>query len=518
MQSNTLCATRFKADIDVYFIHENSRLFHFWIGPQTYFQCQRKTLCKGARGKPAVVRFQNEVDIYFCRGTDLVHMWAGASTNWIHKMKVIATEVEPSISPAAVRWGDEIDVYFVRNENTLVNLHTSTSTRSLTTSSSQKSSLIYEEEIISLNTPDICVSSVSCLTAIRNESKRIDVFFITSDVLVHGYMGDCNRWKMQFMKPIKNQKVNPEHIEITKICDKIDIFYCDHQNILKKLRCQGQISSLKYEDHGNVSSMRTLGHFSVVQYDQHIDIYFVGDDHRLYHSYHGKYINWDFSHSKAISSPDVHNSVSAVRVAEKVIDVFYLSKQGFNYLCTGEGANNGWGEYSYVSAHPTVARDSGQALQESVQLTALGTTISMNGNEGSIRFSLACNHYGETCAQADIEEKEDNDCNKKRPTTSRSDTASSTKQTTEMMPLFIKPLGDDDEEIPSIRVGGNKEALVGIVNNINQDIDILDPIVTECISATDFIQSKENTNEDPAPCDKSEDSFDFLSATDRGIG
>jgi hypothetical protein len=395
----------------------------------------------------------------------------------------------------------------VRNENTLVNLHTSTSTRSLTTSSSHKSSSIHKEEIISINTPDIFVSSVSSLTAIRNESKRIDVFFISSETLVHGYMGDCNRWRMQFMKPIKNQKVNPEHIEVTKECDKIDIFYRDHQNILKKLHCRGHISALKYVDHGKVSSMSASEHFSVVRYDQHIDVYFVADDHRLYHSYHGKYINWDFSHPKAISRPDVHTSVSAVRVEENAIDVFYSSKQGLQYLCTGEGTTSDWGKYSYVYARPPVARNFGHSLDSILQWTS-GTTKSKNGNEDNTRGSLACYHDNETCTQTDFEEKE----------VSPSDSASSTKQTTETIPLFIKELGNDVGEIPSMKVKKNEETFVGIVNDTNQDIDIFDSIVTECISAKECIQSKDNFNEDPVPCDESDDTFDFISATDSKIG
>jgi hypothetical protein len=56
------------------------------------------------------------------------------------------------------------------------------------------------------------------------------------------------------------------------------------------------------------------------------------------------------------------------------------------------------------------------------------------------------------------------------------------------------------------------------VNDANQDIDIFDSIVTECIIAKECIQSKEDVNEDPVPCDDSDDTFDFISATDSKIG
>jgi hypothetical protein len=131
------------------------------------------------------------------------------------------------------------------------------------------------------------------------------------------------------------------------------------------------------------------------------------------------------------------------------------------YLCTGEGSHYGWGKYSYLHSGPAVARDLGHSLQDIIQQpTGLGTTRSKNGNEDNARGSLACYHDDETDNQTDFEEKEDIDCNKRRDAVSPSDSTSSTKQIDEMIPLFIKELGNDEGEIPSITVKKMKKRLL----------------------------------------------------------
>jgi hypothetical protein len=351
MFSNSISAVRSNYDIDVYVRQNDSKLVHYWTEPHDRSKFTRELLCEGVVGKPAVIRMQNRIDVFFCKGTQLVHMWAAESTEWLYEKEVISSDFTPKFSPAAVSWENEIDIYFIRDGNSLIHIHASPTM----TESNEKSKWIYEEEIISLNFPKICCSSVSNLAAIRNEKGRIDIFFATSETLVHGYVGDVTDWKMKFKIPFKHLKLNPEHIEVTKLQDNIDIFYRDDKNILNKIYCRGHIPDLNYEDHGQLCSMSALESFSVVRFGQHIDIYFVANDNKLYHIYYGNNNGWKFSHPNAISDSDVHNSVSAVRVYEKSIDVFYLSiNNKLKYLCIGEGTNYDWSQYRYVDTNPIV--------------------------------------------------------------------------------------------------------------------------------------------------------------------
>ena len=198
----SLTSIRFQDDIDVYVIQTDTKLVHYWIGPRTNWKFQKEVLCDGATGKPAVIRSQNHIDIYFCQGKQLIHMWVGESTKWIYRNEVIATQVDSNCSPAAVRWEQDIDVYFVRNGNTLVHLHASPHTRSSETRPNPSENWFYEEEIVSLACLEIGISNLSNLTAIRNEGERIDIFFAMSETLIHGYVGDFNKWsKMMFKIP-----------------------------------------------------------------------------------------------------------------------------------------------------------------------------------------------------------------------------------------------------------------------------------------------------------------------------
>jgi hypothetical protein len=52
---------------------------------------------------------------------ELVHLWVGDETNWVHKNEVIYTGAK-LVSPTSIRFGNLIDVYCVNTSNQIVHL------------------------------------------------------------------------------------------------------------------------------------------------------------------------------------------------------------------------------------------------------------------------------------------------------------------------------------------------------------------------------------------------------------
>ena len=87
--------------------------------------------------------------------------------------------------------------------------------------------------------------------------------------------------------------------------------------------------------------------FCVLRFQDNIDVYFVGQDERVYHTYSGIYTNWNWMNCQVISEGLVggFSGIGACRVMGS-IDVFYVNQQEeLENLFIGQGTNNDWSRY-----------------------------------------------------------------------------------------------------------------------------------------------------------------------------
>lgn len=83
-----------------------------------------------------------------------------------------------------------------------------------------------------------------------------------------------------------------------------------------------------------------------MRFGEHIDVYFVGDNNRVWHTYSGAASQWAWNNPEQISEMNAVTGIAAVRPMEKAIDVFFLSDNDeMRNLFIGEGTGGDWGRY-----------------------------------------------------------------------------------------------------------------------------------------------------------------------------
>ncbi|CAF1351994.1 unnamed protein product [Rotaria sordida] len=315
--------------IDVYVTQKDGNLKHYWANNFTGLVYQNEIIWSSVYGKPAVIRFENNVDIYvLTKSRSLVHLWNGDYTNWKYNNEVLVEGI--SEPPVAVRW---------ENDGVLLHLHASPSTNW-----QYESKEIYRSY------------NHTCLFALRAKREAIDLYFLESGHIIHSYVGDHNGWVYANERILEGTNIPNGNFSATRTDNCINLFYCAETGHVCHAIC-GDFTGWSYQNRGSISMSITARYkeFSVVQHENNIDVYFIGNDNCVHHNYNGVYNNFTWNSDEIISLSDAISGIAAVRPYQKAIDVYYLGQdEQLNHLFIGEETNNGWSRYQTVLSNPTL--------------------------------------------------------------------------------------------------------------------------------------------------------------------
>lgn len=83
--------------------------------------------------------------------------------------------------------------------------------------------------------------------------------------------------------------------------------------------------------------------FAITRYESHIDVYYIGEDNKIYWCYLGIFSLWCWTGPTAITPGNAGCGIACVRKPHVSLDVYYLDeKLDIKHYYTGEANGHNW--------------------------------------------------------------------------------------------------------------------------------------------------------------------------------